>query len=155
MKEKNHLLLGKGIGEIVFGMSRNDIENILGKPDEVESIRYSDDERSVTWYYYDKALDFTFDSTDDYKLSYITTDSNEYHIEKKIKVGLKYDELLDFIEELELGLYDIEDMSSEDLQHQLLISFDSKSLNLWFDNKVLTEIQFGPFYDEDDKPQWP
>ena len=65
-------------------------------------------------------------------------------------------EVLDKLEVLGINNIDIEDISSDEFPDQQLLTAFDYSLNLWFDEDELAEIQWGPFWDnEKDEPVWP
>ncbi|MDF1549490.1 MAG: hypothetical protein P1P88_16815 [Bacteroidales bacterium] len=155
MIENYKIILGKGIGNILLGMKKEQVENILGQPDDMEEIDYDDGEKSLTYYYYDLALDLTFESDDDDRLSFISVENDEFSIENKIKVGQSKDVVLKACKELAFGEPEIEDLSSEDIPNQELIALENENVNFWFTDDTLDEIQIGPFWKDDETPIWP
>jgi len=80
--------LRKGIGEVRFGMTREEVEKLIGKPD-VEKID-SEDENESIWEFNDLKLRLTFYENEDFRLGYIRgshssmTLNNQKFIDKKI-----------------------------------------------------------------------
>ncbi|PKQ63964.1 hypothetical protein BZG02_08100 [Labilibaculum filiforme] len=145
---KNDIILGKGILNIQFGMLRAEVEKILGNPDDVKEYSLAPNEGSVSLFYHEKGLSFTFESIDQYKLSYISVLDSRYSIFQFIKLGLSKSMLLDELEHFQLGEYEFEDVYSEEFPTHELIFFRNKNLHLWIDNCVISEIQFGPYWED-------
>lgn len=135
-------------------MSMKELQKELGKPDDIEEYTYSKDEISKTFYYDELGLDFTFESQDNDRLSYISVSSEEFHIANKIRVGTSRESVVQFISELKLSDPEIEDASSVDLPTHELFLFEDENLHLWFDNNEITEIQFGPFWEDSKTVIW-
>lgn len=155
MIENQKIILGKGIGNVLLGMKKEQVEEILGQPDDMEKIDYDDGENSLTYYYYDLAVDLTFESDDDDCLSFISIENEDFSIEGKIKVGQTKEAVLAACKELSYSEPEIEDISSEDIPNQELIALDNENVNFWFTDGILDEIQIGPFWKDDETPIWP
>lgn len=55
---------------------------------------------------------------------------------------------------MDLGDNFLEDFSDEG-ENQKLIGFLSTGLNLWFEDEVLSEIQWNVLWSDEDTPEWP
>lgn len=155
MLENYEIIPGKGVGNILLGMKRADVEKILGKPDDMEEITYDDGETSITYYYYDLKIDLTFESDDDERLSFISVEGEDFSIKNKIKVGETKENVIALCKSLSFSLPEEEDMSSDEVPDQVLVALDKENINFWFTENVLDEIQIGPFWKDDDTPIWP
>lgn len=146
--DQNEIILGKGILNVRFGMVQADVEKALGKADEIGEYSLAPDETSITLYYNKRGLSFTFESIDRYKLSYISILDERYHIFQFIRIGLSKKMLLDELNDFNLSKPEFETPNSEDFPTHELIYFPNENLHLWFDNQRISEIQFGPFWEE-------
>lgn len=146
--EKNELILGKGTLGVNFGMIQAQVEKLLGKADEIGEYSLSPNENSITLFYHSKGLSFTFESVDQYKLSYISIHKKIYHIFSFIKIGLSKRMLLEEVEHFNLGKPEFEKADSKEFPTHELIYFPSVNLHLWLDDGVISEIQFGPFWED-------
>ncbi|MBI9059919.1 hypothetical protein L3049_03040 [Labilibaculum sp. DW002] len=144
----NDIILGKGILGIQFGMIQAEVEKILGQADDVGEYSLSPEEASVTLFYHDKGLSFTFESIDQDKLSYISVLKEQYKLFQFIQVGLSKKMLMDELEHFQLGEPEFENADSEEFPTHELIFFPNENLHLWFDNNKISEIQFGPFWED-------
>ena len=149
------IILGKGFDNIKLGMTIPEIEKILGEPGDKEEYKHENGDESKTYYYYKYGFDLTFESIDEFRLSYISADSEEFHLKKEIVVGKTKDEILKCLETLKLSKPEIEEVVDDEIPNHELMSFDEENLNLWFVNGFLDEIQIGPFWKDDDSPVWP
>jgi hypothetical protein len=155
MLENYKIIPGKGIGDILLGMKIADVEKILGKPDDKEVVEYEDGENSCTLYYFDLQVDLTFESDDEDRLSFISVENEQFSIEGKIKVGQSKEEVKNHCKALGFSEPELEDMSSDDVPNQELLSLDHENINFWFTDDQLDEIQIGPFWEDDETPIWP
>jgi hypothetical protein len=147
--------LGQGFGKIKLGLSEAEVTQILGKPEEIEEQEYEDGGIAKTYYYNEDGFDLTFESEDDYRLSYMSFYDNNYIIKNKIHTGMIKSEILEALSELGMSEPDFEDISTQESPGQELISFDDENFNLWLSEGILDEIQIGPFWKDDDTPIWP
>jgi hypothetical protein len=155
MIENFKIIPGKGVGNILLGMKQPDVEKILGNPDDKEVTEYEDGEKSCTYYYFDFEIDLTFESDDDDRLSFISVESEKFSIENKIKIGQTKEEVIRFCKELNFSEPELEDLSSDEIPNQELLSLDNENINFWFTKNTLDEIQIGPFWKDDETPIWP
>jgi len=153
----NDIKLGNGIGELKFGMTRKQVKIILGEPDEIEQIE-DDGETgaSEAWHYDSKELSVTFDEEEEWRLTAMAASSASITFEGVDLLGLSQEETMQQIELMNLGEIEIDDVIDEDEDRQQVASIPEVSLNLWFDEGVLSEIQWGPFWDDEEETYiWP
>jgi len=152
--DKN-IKLGKGIGQIRFGMSKEQVEEILGQPMEVDEYEREEGNKAITIHYDEANLSFTFDEVDDFKLGSISANSTKYVLQEDIMIGMEKQKLLDILDMLNMTDYANEDMSNLDNPNYEVVTIDRRSVNFWFDSEKLTEIQWWPLIDEDENYIWP
>lgn len=147
---------GKGISNITFGSKRDQLKQILGEPTEKELYNATEDEDYQTedWHYDALETSFSFDEEDGWRLTTVATSSPEASIKGKKLIGLSVDEALTETESLNLGENYLEDFSEEG-ENQKLISFLDAGINLWFEDDVLSEIQWSVLWSDEDTPEWP
>lgn len=153
----NDITLGQGLDEIKFGLTRDEIIKLLGEPSEVEPMDSDNDSGAMeAWHYDDKYLSLSFEEDCDWRLTSITTASPDVLFEGIDLIGLSQGEVMEQMEVFNLGEFEIEDIASEVLPEQIIAINSDFSLNLFFDHDILTEIQWGPFWDDEtEKPIWP
>ena len=143
---------GNGLGELVFGMSREDVVNLLGEPTEKEKYSYSEEEDDLTesWHYDELDLSMSFDEEFDYCLSTISVSSNEYNLGGKELFGLEQEKLVAELNTLNINDLEVEDWSSDENPEHKSIASESLGVIFWFDQGELSEIQWGPVESEGD-----
>jgi hypothetical protein len=143
---------GAGIGDLRFGMSQDDVKNILGNPDEIENIETPEGEVSeelVSWHYNDLELSLIFDQQYDWKLVSLSCSDPHYTLHGRSIVGIDQDEFEDFLENLGIEISNVEDISDEDDTDFVLLESEETGLLVWFENGESVEFQILPDVEED------
>ena len=148
-----NIKLGTGLDDIKFGISPKELEIKLGEPTEYD---IQEDDGMAILHYDNLNLSFGFSKEYNDRLLSITTSDPEAQIGNVTLIGDTLQEVLDKLDVLGINDVDIEDISSDEFPGQQVMTTFEFSLNLWFDNDELAEIQWGPFWDnEKDEPVWP
>ena len=158
MKEAlKEIKLGFGLGNLKFGMSRTEVKLILGEPSFIDKYSYSDSNEDLTeaWEYDELKLSLSFDEDEDWKLIMISVNSNFYQLNRESLIGLEREKLIQALENLNLDELNLEDCSEDDSENQKVIEIDDLSINFWINDGVLDEIQWSPFFIDDDTIKWP
>ena len=157
MNQQKAIKLGRGFTDVQFGTTKDYVEKVYGEPDVIDTFENESPDlgESHVWHYDNASLSFTFDEIDEFRLSMISVNSDNYILRDVIRVGMNKQQVLDALDEINLSVYGEEDHSNLDNPNHTLIAVDEKSLYLWFDNDELTEIQWFPYYDEDEEIIWP
>ncbi len=150
---KKNIVLGKGLDNIQFGMLRENVKAILGEPDEIEEMvdEEMEEDRSEVWHYDELEISVSFDEIEDWRLTSIAVSSSDFTFEGVDMIGLSQQEALAQIELMGLGEIQIDDVTGNGEANHQIAYLHEASLNLWFDNGILSEIQWGPFWDDDDE----
>ncbi|MCU4156985.1 hypothetical protein J1N10_13430 [Carboxylicivirga sp. A043] len=151
------ITLGQGLEKIIFGLNRQEITQLLGEPSEVEAMDGDKESGAMeAWHYDELHLSLSFEEDCNWKLTSITTASSEVLFEGIDLIGLSQGEVMEQMEVFNLGEFELEDLSTDIIPNQTLAANPDFSLNLFFDHDILTEIQWGPFWDdESEMPIWP
>ena len=149
--------IGQGLGEIKFGISREELEKIMGKPDELENYSYSNSEEDKTesWHYDKLDVSFSFDEQDDWELGAISITSKDYLFNGKALIGKTEEEALNFITSIYPEDIKHEFSTFDDDKDRILVDFEDLGLNFWFMNGILEEIEWSVLWDENDMQIWP
>ena len=67
MIKETEIKLGTGLDIIKFGYSTAKIEDILGEPDHIDNYEHEDEQKTITYFYYEFGIDLIFESEDNYK----------------------------------------------------------------------------------------
>ncbi|MGE4287869.1 MAG: hypothetical protein AB7E36_04205 [Salinivirgaceae bacterium] len=148
-KQLKNIEIGIGIGSIRFGMKREEVKAILGEPDEIEVFEEEDPEleNTIVWHYDEMELSLSFG--DDDMLLAIAISNEDVMLAGKKLMGLTINEITEFVNEFDLGEMEIEEQPEEDGVKSTLVSLWESAMNLWFEDDELTEIQWGPLWDEE------
>ncbi len=153
---KKNILLGKGLEAISFGISKEELSKVLGEPTEIEI--FEDEEFGLTesWHYDEIELSANFEDVDGLKLVSLAVSSDEFTFEGTNLINRSLEEVIQQIELLDLGDIEVEEFDGEDLEGQIVATIPEVSLNLWFEDGILTEIQWMPFWDDEEEEFiWP
>lgn len=152
------IVLGTGLGVLHFGMTKPQVEELLGSPSEKEEFALSEEDTediTETWHYDELELSMSFDKADNWRLGTISVNADYYTLEGKIKVGTTLKAAQAVLADLDINDVQLEDWSNaENPDHKLLTS-EEESLNLWFEDGVLSEIQWNSVYDAEGNIIWP
>ncbi len=140
---------------LLFGSSRDEVRAHLGEPDEIGQYFYDGEgfDTYETWKYADLGIFATFDEEDGFVLGALSAYSDTCLLNGRPLIGKAREEVLEAISALNPGAMTSEDMSSEDDLE--FISFDSISLNLWLEDGVVNDIQWSPFWLDEQHQEWP
>ena len=146
--------LGVGLGVLKFGMTRTEVKLILGEPSFIDKYSHSESDNDLTesWEYDDLKLSLSFDEEESWKVTMMSVNSNFYEFEGKSLIGKSEKDIL-----TSLNINDsyLEDVSERDGENHKVIEIDKKSINFWFIDSVLDEIQWSPLFIDDDTINWP
>jgi len=156
MSTTQEIKIGKGVNDIRFGIYRESLKKMLGEPDEIEQLSADEDDEEneyfvEVWHYDDLDISFSFDEEDDWRLMSIAANSSNIVFNGENIKGISPDQLKSQINESELGELETEELDD----NQKLISILASSINFWFENNALTEVQWGVLWTSEDTPKWP
>ncbi len=143
--------VGKGLGDLKFGSSREQVLALLGEPTEKERYSLSDSDNDMTeaWHYDELDLSLSFDEENNWKLSSAALSSPDYTIDGKALIGMKQADVISFL--ISKGWNDIEEDEevTMDNPENRLLHVDQASMSFWFENGELTEMQAGQYFNTD------
>ena len=150
METSWNVIPGKGIGNILFGIGKERLVELLDEPDALDT---TDEEGDICDHYYYDDLDiaFTFSSAEPDKLLVITIGNPQYLIAGKLHAGMEMDEALLIIKELGWEEPDVETVEANDL----IYNYGDTGVDVWFEDGVLTGFQLTPQWKNDDEIAWP
>ncbi|MBR3940106.1 MAG: hypothetical protein IKJ67_09090 [Bacteroidales bacterium] len=128
----------KGIGELLFGMSVDDVKHLLGEPTEIENIDNGMDEETLVLHYDELGLTLFFEG-EPRLLNCIDTDNEE-----TILFGQKvYDMQEKEVAQLMVANnYFAEDIETESWGERR-VSFSEANVDFFFEDDELVSIVFG------------
>jgi hypothetical protein len=148
--------LGVGIGDLRFGATQEQTKSYLGEPEQISTDDEAGDQ-SIAWYYWSRGLSVHFDEDDDFRLGTIETSSGKSSLNGMYLINQPIRHVTKSLVCMELGEpeKDVSGLEDENDERACRLSYDSYGLNLWFEDDLLTEIQWGPLIDENDEVVWP
>jgi len=155
MKE---IIIGQGLGPIKFGMTREQVEALLGEPDEViENVDIDEDldDESEDWHYDELEISATFDILDGWRLSTLATSSEDATLNGRKLIGMERNQLLETLQDMGFENLVFEDWSDDESTDHQLVQCDDAAMNFWLDDGELNEIQWGVRYIDDETIDWP
>lgn len=157
LKELVEIKPGIGLGFLKFGMSREQVKELLGEPTFIDKYSHSDalNDATESWEYDELYLSISFDEAENWKLMMFSVSSDFYELEEASLIGLNEKKLIDQLDEIDFGNVYVEDCSENDDEDLKVIEIDEKSINFWLTNGVLDEIQWSPIFIDDDTIKWP
>jgi len=151
------IIAGTGLGELKFGMNPNEVQDLLGKPDEIDTHIDNEDDTGTTetWHYDEMEMSISFEEIDGPMLFSIAVSGEQYEFKGKNLFGLQKEQLINELESLSIDDLKIEDLKDDDFEGQELIFSQKHSINFWLEDGELSEIQFGPFFEDEETLVWP
>ena len=141
------ILPGEGLGDITFGIFREELQELIGAPSEIQ--KEQTPEGKVEHYHYDELeLSVTFEEADNWELGTISTTSRLSTLEGENVIAMSRDNVLELIDEL---AEEDEAWESADVEDDNLITIEELNLNFWFDKGRLSEVQWFPVWEDDDE----
>lgn len=142
---------GLGLGELRFGASQDQVQSLLGEPEEIEEETEEGDE-TITWYYWSQGITAHFSESEDYKLGVLQVDNPQITLQGRQYIGVTEKELLAIAEGSDWGTVEVDN----DPDFVTVIAW---SLGVTFvvptEEGVVSSIQLSPLLDEDDNTIWP
>lgn len=156
MNDKTTIKLGSGIGNLVFGSTIDEVKQYLGEPDNVvEDSLVDNKEKKIILEYSKDCLTAHFDEEDNFKLGRLETSNPESTINNIFLIGKTIKHVIRELSSFEFGKHRKDDWSDDEIPETIFISYESVSLDLWFNNNKLIEIKWGPFWIDDEHISWP
>lgn len=148
---------GIGLGDLKFGMTQEEVKCIIGLPNQIETY-YNDLELNILtehWEYETLGLSMSFSSEDDWKLATMATESNYYLLWDSIHIGQTMQQVEELLISLGKADYICEDFSNIASPDHKLFELEESYINLWFDDRVMSQIQWSPKFKDENTINWP
>ena len=149
------ILIGEGLGDVRFGMTRNEVKKILGDPDEIEEIPFSDEEDDSieSWHYDEHEFSLSFEKSMDNRLSSVAISALDATLNGQAIVDKTRTEVIKIIEKMNLGSFEEETIEEDPETKVKLLTFFESGMSLWFENDYLTEVQWGLIEDDEESDE--
>lgn len=148
---------GYGFGELKFGLGKDEVLNLVGKPDR-QSLDNDEFGNTLTYHYSAKRFSLYFEEEDNFSLSCIETDNPDLIFFDEKIIGFSRDRLVKMIDDRNLGDYEetveeAEGVKEEDLETCILVA--EIETNFYFYDDKLISVQIGVLYSDEDEVCWP
>jgi hypothetical protein len=147
--------LGIGFSKVKFGMTEEEVIELLDQPDETEEMRFDDGATAIIYYYDELGISISFESEEDFRLMEISFEDEEFSIKGLLKVGVSKIALPEIFKKLGFSEPEHEKLDDEGYPGKEVYTFDDENLNIWLDDEEVTSIQIGPFWEDDSIIKWP
>jgi len=149
LMEMKNINKGLGLGSLKFGIFTTDVEDELGSPSESEK----NEDEGENWHYDDYDMSMSFD--EDSRLVTIAVSDESYLLEGVSLIGKDVEFVEEQVKSMNLGESLHEEMSEGVEGGISVLGFEDSSMNLWFEDGILTEIQFWPLFKDEETIVWP
>ena len=150
MKEKLEINLKKGLNELKFGLTMDEVKKLLGNPDDKENIKEDEIDTEI-WYYLEDGITVFFGEEEDWRCICLETDNEGAEIFGKKIIDLKASELADLFSKN--GYNDFE--TEEEAWGEKRISIEDAVVDFYIENEEILAVNWGVDYDDDGNPLWP
>jgi hypothetical protein len=146
------IIPGVGIDNLKFGMTRDQVRQILGQPEDVDNIPDDEDimiESLESWFYDGLELTLVFDEDYDWKLVSVAISDGHYTLFGDSVVGKDVGEVLDILNKHKVEITDRVDVSDDETEDMEIIESENEGLMIWIMDGKAIEIQIVPEVEED------
>ena len=158
MSEAIQILLGEGLENVKFGMTKSQVNKILGTPDETEVYHFSEDEEDLTeaWHYDEHGFSVSFDQENDWLLGSIAVSQTSCVLEGMELMGMERTALLDSLKVLAIEDLEIEEHQDdeEDLKLEVIYS-PEENICFFLEAAKVSEVKWSPRWTDTEMLDWP
>ena len=152
MENYNVITPGQGISKLKFGLSKSQVEDLLGEPDEIEPIE--DEDGLEYWHYDTMGMSLVFDPIENMRLTTIVSAHEDVSLFGEKIINMGRDRLIELLHKKGMkDLFFTEDF--EDGSRIETVESIEKEMLCWLSDGQVTEVQFGPFFVDEDTVSWP
>ncbi|MFZ1750485.1 MAG: hypothetical protein WAU01_09845 [Saprospiraceae bacterium] len=153
------IIPNSGIGSIKFGMTREEVKHIIGKPDEIENLPGFEEEVNdelESWHYDEHEFSLVFDADYDWKLVSVAVSDPFFIFFGKHPIGMSKNELMELLDTAGVTISNVEDVSDDENPDLELLESDDAGMMIWMSDDEVIEIQILPDVEEDGETLvWP
>lgn len=137
--------LKKGFGKIEFGMSPEEVFNLLGEPEEVENLEIDDENTTTITHYFEKDIALFFINSQKPCLECIETSNRDTYIFEKQIFLMSECEIIDLFRTNGYENFETE----TEVWGEKRLTFEDAMIDFYFDDKQLSVISWGVLINED------
>ncbi len=153
MKKITEIKPLKGFGPLKFGATQQEVEKILGTPQETEIIDMEGDIQEVeVWSYWEDGHAVYFEKALDNVCTNFETDHPDATLFGQKIFELNKDNIIKLMEEHTFESHEVEE--DEELD-ELILFFHDAHLQFVFENKKLVLVSWAVAMDDEEEVEWP
>ncbi len=143
---KMEILLLDGLDDLKFGDMPDNVEKLLGKPDEIENLGDEADEDldTILWNYDKEGLSVFFEGKNNHVLSCFETDNRDVTLFGKKVFEMSEEEIIKLMNQEDLTQID----SEVEEWGEKRVSFDEGLIDFYFQDNKLVTVNWGVFVNE-------
>jgi hypothetical protein len=145
----------KGLGELTFGMTEQQVIDYLGIPDEKELLDdfdESDDEQTLIYHFDNYDISAFFEGKGDEKrLVNIETGNHEATLFGKSIFVMPEADIIKLMKENKFADMDDEMLEDEEYQNEKRVSFDDAMMDFFFEDEILIAVSWGNFFSDEEE----
>jgi hypothetical protein len=140
----------KGLGDLKFGMTTEEVEKLIGPAEEVEDIDENEVKTKI-WHYWQKGVSLFFDQENSFRLSSIEVDNTNATIWGKKVFEMTEKDLTELFKSNGFNEIDAE------LQEwgEKRVSFDDAMFDFYFEEDELVSVNYSVLLNEHEMAVWP
>lgn len=139
MVERLEIVPGKGLYSLLFGASIAEVENQLGKPNEIAFLDDIEEHKSTVWHYWETGFSLFFDENNEHKLSSVEIDNTESEMWGQKIFRLTETQILELFKSKGIIQHELE----KEEWGETRITFDELNIDFYFENHKLVSINYG------------
>ncbi len=143
----------KGLNDLKFGATKQEVEAILGKPNEVELIEGDEDFSDVEiWFFNEVECSVFFEKEFDDRCTNFETDDPSAMLFGKQIFQLSEEQIVALLKENGYSDFEAEYNPEEE---ERLVSFFDAQIDFLFEGEKLVQVSWAVLIDDDENPVWP
>ncbi len=143
---------GQGIGKLLFGLKKSQVQNLLGEPDEVEPAE--DQDHLEYWHYDTQGISLVFDAVENMRLTTIVSANEDTALFGEPIINMSRDRLIELLRKKGHKTLNFTEDYDDGAKLETVES-DEIEMLFWLREGQVTEVQFGPFFIDEDTINWP
>lgn len=153
MKDKPEIKPMIGFGELKFGATQDDVEKVIGAPEDTETIDVEGEiHEVVVWSYWEKGHAVYFEKELNGVCTNFETDNENALLFGEQVFKLNQDAIISLMKKNGFDEYETED--DEDLDERIIF-FNDAHMQFVFENDALALVSWAVAMDDDEKILWP
>ncbi len=146
------IIPGVGVDKLKFGMTRDEVTQLIGNPEEIDNIPDDEDvmiESLESWFYDEMELTLVFDEDYEWKLVSMAISDEHYTLFGEPIVGRPLNEIIDLFKKNKVEITDRFDVSDESSTNMEVLESENEGLMVWVMDGEAIEVQIVPEVDQD------